>query len=52
MNTEIIPFHKWKDEIVKKDSKEHNVTLYLREKEWYYSKYSEFCKKFRKTTSE
>ena len=37
---DILPFHKWKDTIVKKDAIRHP-------KSWYYVKYSEYVQKNR-----
>lgn len=45
----IKPFHQWKDEIVKQDSKEHNVLLYFRwPKHVFYQKYGHYVEQMRK----
>jgi hypothetical protein len=44
----IKPFYQWKREIVKADSKKHNVPLYFRwTREEFYSKYGDYVKKER-----
>lgn len=42
-----IPFHQWKTEQIKKDSKDHGVFQYMRRKDWYWKKYGEYCRKIR-----
>ena len=44
----MLPFHKWKDNVVKADSKEAVVGLFLREKEWYWKHYGIYCDNYRK----
>jgi hypothetical protein len=43
-----LSFHLWKDAQVKKDSKENNVMLFLREKDWYFNEYGKYCNRINK----
>lgn len=44
----ILPFHKWKDEQVKKDSESKGVILYFRPRHWYWQHYGVYVDKMRK----
>ncbi len=48
MDKNILPFHEWKDIQVKKDSKEHNVFRFYKEREWYYKEYGKYVNANRK----
>lgn len=49
MRAEPLPFHTWKDEQVKRDSIEHGVFRFYREREWYWREYGRYCTKLRLT---
>lgn len=45
---EPLPFHKWKDEQIKKDSEAQCVMKAYRSRDWYYTAYGAYCNKIRR----
>ena len=47
--TEVKPFHEWKEEVVKADSEKHGVFKFYRLRDWYFKAYGAYCAKHRKS---